>query len=149
MTKVGAITGRRLEGHLSHSVMRETLEVQNVQPSTDAIPEKAGSRSTMTVTSTRTMARKTGSPPRSSRTILCALKTHSEMMIDRLYIAALRTRHHKMFINIVRIVFDPLARNDNIMPSSWSSEEIYPDGDDHGPYGLRLRCPALTRQETA
>jgi len=54
----------------------------------------------MTVTSTRTKTRKTRSPLGSSRTIPRALKTHSEMMIDRLYIAALRTRHHKKKIPI-------------------------------------------------
>jgi hypothetical protein len=84
-----------------------------------------------------------------------ARKTHIEMIIAPLYvavadndreIAALRTRHRDKFSHIVRVVFDPLSsRHNNIAPSSWKLEEINPDHDD-APYELRLKCPALSRQ---
>ncbi|KAG6377727.1 hypothetical protein JVT61DRAFT_14499 [Boletus reticuloceps] len=77
-------------------------------------------------------------------------KTHCQRVIRGLYvavadndreIAALRTVHRAKFTHIIRVVFNPLSRN-NIMPSSWAVQEIYPDD---GPHELRLRCPPLMR----
>ncbi|KAN0075495.1 hypothetical protein V8E55_011518 [Tylopilus felleus] len=77
-------------------------------------------------------------------------KTHTERMTQHLYvaladndreIAALRTVDREKFNHIVRIVFKPLSRRGNILPSSWSTEEIHRDD---GPSELRLTCPGLT-----
>ena len=135
------------------------MEVQNVQPSTETIPkdvqetdqhddddddeyeyeDEVMDKSVFPEVTPYDLAR----------------KTHNEMMTHGLYvavsdndceIAALRTCYGEKFTHIVRVVFEPLAHDDNITPSSWTSEMIYRDD---GPCELRLTCPALTRHYTS
>ncbi|KAI9571587.1 hypothetical protein HD554DRAFT_2311936 [Boletus coccyginus] len=147
----------RIDGNDQVPETPTETEVQTVQPSTDTIPENVDEVEECDDADDEggydDDEEKDKNIPKISPYDL-ERKTHIEMMIERLYvavadndleIAALRTRDHKKFTHIVRVVFDPLAHDDNIAPSSWSSEEIYHDGDGLGPYELRLACPALTR----
>lgn len=140
-----------------YDLVREThieMEVQNVQPSTDTTAKKF--EKVEECDDDDEYDDEDDDVPEVFPYDL-ARKTHIEMMIGRLYIAvadndreiaALRTRHREKFSHIVRVAVDPLSpRHDNITPSSWASEEIYPNHDNHdnGPCELRLTCPALTR----
>ena len=160
MTKVSPMTGgdKDIAEAIPYDVVPETpteTGVQTVQPSTDTPPENVDEVEECDDHADddneyEGRDKEDEDIPEVSPDDL-ERKTHIEMMVDSLYIAvadndreiaALRTRLHKTFTHIVRVVFDPLAPNDNITPSSWSSDEICHDS---GPYELRLTCPALTR----
>ncbi|KAI9571569.1 hypothetical protein HD554DRAFT_2071698 [Boletus coccyginus] len=104
-----------IEEAIPYDIVPETsieTEVQTVQPSTDTIPENVDEDDD---DEHEDYDKKDKDVPEVSPYDL-ERKTHFEMMVDRLYIAvadndreiaALRTRDHKKFTHIVRVVFDP------------------------------------------
>ncbi|KAF8444961.1 hypothetical protein L210DRAFT_3502361 [Boletus edulis BED1] len=103
----------------SESEARDTqlaVDVQTVQPSTDAI-----------LTKTEEIIQ----------------RLYVAVTDDDCEIAALQTIHPKQFTHIVRVAFDPPSDKNNIMPSSWKLQVNFPKG---GPHEVRLTCPALTLQ---